>query len=163
VASAYGGALERLSLGYEAHAERRRDLVQEIHVALFRALPSYEGRSSLRTWVYRVAHNVARDHVIRRSRDGFLRCVPIEDAADVLAKDDTVRGLENADALARLARMVRQLRPADRQVFLLYLEGFEHAEISEVCGISIESAATKVHRVKHALRLAFEKGGRDAA
>ena len=82
VASAYGGALERLSLGYEAHAERRRDLVQEIHVALFRALPSYEGRSSLRTWVYRVAHNVARDHVIRRSRDGFLRCVPIEDAAD---------------------------------------------------------------------------------
>jgi len=152
----YGGAIQRLARGYEADEGRQQDLVQEILVALWQALPSFEGRSSLRTWVYRVAHNVAVSHVVKQQRDRLARSVPLDD--DVLVAN-AVRDAEGRDVVSRLAALVRALRPADAQVILLYLEGFEHAEIAEVTGLSPENAAVKVHRIKAALARAFDKGG----
>ena len=61
----FGGALERLAAAYERDPEARRDVLQDIHVALWRSLARYDGRCSLRTWVYRVAHNTAISRVIR--------------------------------------------------------------------------------------------------
>jgi DNA-directed RNA polymerase specialized sigma24 family protein len=55
--AAFGSALERLTHGYESLADARQDLLQEIHVALWRSFSSFKGQCSLRTWVYRVAHN----------------------------------------------------------------------------------------------------------
>jgi RNA polymerase sigma-70 factor (ECF subfamily) len=163
VAQEYGAPLQRLVVGYEADPERQNDLLQEIHVALWRALPSFEGRSSLRTWVYRVAHNVAVGYVVRSARDTLVRCVPLEVLADAAGRDDPARTAEVGDTIDRLAALVRRLRPADRQLILLYLEGFDHSEIAEVCGISPENAATKVHRIKRALAATLESGGRDAS
>src|SRR5215510_6848479 len=65
-AMTYGAALERLAHAYEANAETRRDLVQEIHIALWRSFEGFDRRCSLRTWVYRVAHNTAISQVSRR-------------------------------------------------------------------------------------------------
>ena len=61
-AETFGGAIERLARAYEAGPEERRDLVQDIHVALWRSFAVFDGRCSLRTWVYRVAHNTAASH-----------------------------------------------------------------------------------------------------
>ncbi|MDQ2773719.1 MAG: hypothetical protein M3Y57_02150 [Acidobacteriota bacterium] len=63
-----GAAIQRLARGYEADPERRRDLVQEIHVELWRSLRLFDRRCSLQTWVYRVAHNVAASHIVRGRR-----------------------------------------------------------------------------------------------
>ena len=57
--AAFGAALERLARAYEADPESRRDLLQEIQLALWRSFEGFDGRCSLRTWVYRVAHNAA--------------------------------------------------------------------------------------------------------
>ena len=62
-AAEFGAAIERLARGYEANPEARRDLVQDIHIALWRSLAGFDGRCALRTWVYRVAHNTAVSHV----------------------------------------------------------------------------------------------------
>jgi RNA polymerase sigma-70 factor, ECF subfamily len=64
----YGPALQRLVHGYEADPEQRRDLLQEIHFELWRSLASFDNRCSLRTWVYRVAHNIAASHILSRRR-----------------------------------------------------------------------------------------------
>jgi len=56
-AAEYGAALGRLARGHEAEPEKRRELLQEIHIALWRSFEAFEARCSLRTWVYRVAHN----------------------------------------------------------------------------------------------------------
>jgi RNA polymerase sigma-70 factor (ECF subfamily) len=55
----HGAALQRLARATEANPERRRDLLQDMHVALWRSFAGFDGRCSVRTWVYRVAHNVA--------------------------------------------------------------------------------------------------------
>jgi RNA polymerase sigma-70 factor, ECF subfamily len=162
VAREFAAPLERLARGYEADADRQRDLLQEIHVALWRGLPSFDGRSSLRTWLYRVAHNVAVSHVMRGTRARLEKYAPIEELEETAAPADAAHDAEQRDAVARLASLVRRLRPADRQVILLYLEGFDHAEIAGVAGISVENAATKVHRIKRALASAFHKGGAHA-
>ena len=53
----YGRALRRLARAYEADPERRQDVLQEVHLALWQSLSRFDGRCALGTWVYRVAHN----------------------------------------------------------------------------------------------------------
>ena len=70
--TAYGDALDRLVRAYELDFEKRRDLLQEIHLALWRSFETFEARCSLRTWVYRIAHNIATSHVIRQHRGNLM-------------------------------------------------------------------------------------------
>lgn len=65
-ATSLGAALSRVARAYEADPDKRRDLLQEIHVALWQSLEYFEGRCSLKTWAYRIAHNTATSVVIRR-------------------------------------------------------------------------------------------------
>ncbi len=71
-AAEFGPALDRLARGYEADADLRRDLRQDIHTELWRSLARFDGRCSLRTWVYRVAHNTAASHVLKYKGKGGL-------------------------------------------------------------------------------------------
>src|SRR5882724_8865728 len=91
-ASTYAAALERLARSYEADSEKRRDLLQEIHLALWRSFAGFEGQCSLRTWIYRVAHNVAASHVIRHRRQRASAFVTIEEAAEEIPALDVDHG-----------------------------------------------------------------------
>jgi RNA polymerase sigma-70 factor (ECF subfamily) len=152
----YGPALRRVARGYEADEARQEDLVQEILIGLWRALPSFAGRSSMRTWLFRVAHNIAVSHVIHRSRDRLARSVGIEDADIGALARDAIAEAEGRDSVKRVAALVRALKPPDAQVILLYLEGLDHAEIAEVSGLSANHVGVKIFRIKAALREALE-------
>jgi RNA polymerase sigma-70 factor (ECF subfamily) len=156
----YGPALQRLARGYEADPARQQDLVQDVLVALWTALPAFEGRSSERTWLYRIAHNVAASHVVKRRRDQLARAVPVDDEALSAVARDAAREMEGRDQVHRLAVLVRALRPADAQLVLLYLEGLTHLEIAEITGLSVENVAVKVHRIKTALTRALQEDPR---
>ena len=158
-ADGYGAALDRLASAYEANPEECRDLLQDIHVALWRSFAGFDGRCSTRTWVYRVAHNVATSHVIRQKRknSALVTLEAIEAMPDV--QDHAYE--ERAD-LERLMALIHQLRPLDRQMMLLYLEGMDAASIGEVMGVSAGSVATKIHRIKNILTRRFHGGERDA-
>ena len=153
----FSGALERLSRAYEAEPDKRRDLLQEIHIALWRSFEKFDGRCSLRTWVYRIAHNVAVSLVIRRRRDrqAFLSLDDIDvpsNAVEVEVDIDHKRVLE------RLFIMIQRLGPLDRQVILLYLEGLDAASIGEIIGYPPSYVTTKVYRIKKTLSHRFQKG-----
>src|SRR5580704_8622866 len=62
----YGQALGRLSSGYERVASARDELMQEIALAIWQALPQFRGECSEHTFVYRIAHNCSITHVCRR-------------------------------------------------------------------------------------------------
>jgi len=157
----YGTALERLSRAYEADAEVRRDLLQDIHIALWRSLAGFNGNCSLRTWIYRVAHNVAATHVLRQRRKHSVRLVGLEELESVPDRSASVAEADRQQALERLLGMIQSLKALDRQVILSYLEGMDAESIGEITGISPGNVATKIHRIKRILAERFEEGGRD--
>jgi len=151
----HGGMLQRLSRGYEADPDRRGDLLQEIHLELWQSLPSFDGRCALRTWVYRVAHNIAASHIVRRRRT-TARLVDLETLDAEPASGDAQAQADQRLSAQKLLDLIHRLRPADRQIILLYLEGETAAEISEVTGFSPSNVATKIHRIKKLLHLQYE-------
>ena len=160
-ARSFGAAIERLARGYEADAELRRDLVQEIHAALWRSFAYFEGQCSERSWVYRVAHNVAVTHVMTRRRLRPEALSDLDEIAALAAPGDTEAETDERRIVDRLLATIHRLKPADRQVMLLYLEDVTAAEIGEVTGLSANAVAVRVHRVKALLAGQFNEG-RDA-
>jgi RNA polymerase sigma-70 factor (ECF subfamily) len=153
----YAAALERLARAYESDLNRRPDLLQEIHIALWRSFASFDARCSLRTWVYRVAHNVATSQVIRR-RGKVPTLVGLDELDSMPDAVDREQAIDDQRALDRLMALIHRLDPFDRQVILLYLEGLDAAAIGEITGISGGNVATKVHRIKRVLARRFHEG-----
>jgi RNA polymerase sigma-70 factor, ECF subfamily len=157
----YGDALERLARAYEADPETRRDLLQEIHIALWRSLGGFDNRCSLRTWVYRVSHNTAASHVARQVRIEKQALVGLEELADLPDQAEGEDAAARRHSLDRLLGLIQHLEPLDRQVMLAYLEGMDAASVSEITGLSARNVATKIHRIKGLLARRFQEGGRD--
>jgi RNA polymerase sigma-70 factor, ECF subfamily len=158
----YGPSLDRLARAYEFDAEVRRDLLQEIHFQLWRSFAHFDGRCSLRTWVYRVAHNVATGHMIRqrRIRDSLVSIETIEAMPE--SNDQDELALTKAEALDRLSMLIQRLKPLDRQIIVSYLEGMDASSIGELTGLSPANIAMKVHRIKNILKRWFVERGLDA-
>lgn len=151
-AAEYGAALARLARGYEGDPDKRRDLLQEIHIALWRSFEGFDGLCSLRTWVYRVAHNTATSHVIRQRRARPQMMVGLEEVDALPIEPEADRKV----ALNQLTELIHRLKPLDRQVILAWLDGMEAAEIGELTGLSSRNVATKVHRIKGVLARDFQ-------
>jgi RNA polymerase sigma-70 factor (ECF subfamily) len=75
--------IERLARGYEADPELRRDLVQEIHAALWRSFAIFEGQCAEKSWVHRIAHNVGVTHMMTRRRERKAQLVGLEQIAEL--------------------------------------------------------------------------------
>jgi len=154
----HGAALGRLARSYEADPDKRQDLLQEIHLAIWRSLERFDGRCSLRTWVYRVAHNVATSHVISHRRQRSQRWVTL-DALDAMSDHGDTEAVDRELMLRELHALIHQLEPPDRQLMLLYLEGLDAASIGEITGLSRSNVATKVHRLKRVIAHRVRHGG----
>jgi RNA polymerase sigma-70 factor, ECF subfamily len=156
-ARTYGMALERLARAYEADPEARRDLLQETHVAIWRSFGTFDNRCSLRTWIYRVAHNVGASHITSQRRTKFRTLVDLEEL-ESLPDTNNGRSADRSLALDRLLNLIQRLKPLDRHVILSYLEGLDAASISEITGLSPGNVATKIHRIKNVLARQFQQG-----
>jgi RNA polymerase sigma-70 factor, ECF subfamily len=161
VAGTYGSALDRLARAYELDAEGRLDLLQEIHLHLWRSFSKFDQRCSLRTWVYRVAHNVATSHVIRqrRIRDRLVNLEDVENLEHFAGSNQAELAISQSQALERLSSLIQRLKPVDRQIIVSYLEGMPASAISEITGLSPANVAMKVHRVTKILKRWFGEGG----
>lgn len=154
-AADFGPALGRLASAYERDADRQRDLLQEIHFALWRSFEHYRGLASLRTWIYRVAHNTAASHVMKGRRARTSHWVDLDHVADTPDPSSTHDVHAENDTLSRLMSLVHQLKPPDRQVMLLYLDGLDAKETGEITGLSPGAVATRIHRIKAILAKRF--------
>lgn len=148
VLQSHAPLLARIAASYEAEPARRQDLLQDISVALWRALPAWRGQSALRTYVARIAHNTAVDHVSRMAGR-------VEAALDEDAPDPAADPLHTADAQQRRARLlqaIRHLPLGQRQVLVLSLEGFSQAESAQALGIEENTVAQRLSRARRQLR-----------
>jgi RNA polymerase sigma factor (sigma-70 family) len=145
----YDAPLRRLAAVYEPDPALAEDLLQEIRLALWRALPGFRGDCSKRTFVYRVSHNRALTHVARR-RPEAAELESAEEVADTAAdpETDVTRRMERMELRERVAALPLGLR----QVTMLVLEGLSNGEIGEVLGISEGNVAVRLVRAKQQLR-----------
>jgi RNA polymerase sigma-70 factor (ECF subfamily) len=104
-----------------------------------------------------VAHNVAASHIDRRRRTTG-RFVSIDELESEPAFVDGETQANQKYLLSRLFDQIYSLKPLDRQIILLYLEGETAAAISEVTGISASNVATKVHRLRKVISRASDEG-----
>jgi RNA polymerase sigma-70 factor (ECF subfamily) len=91
--SDFGASLGRLASSYESNAQGREDLLQEIRLAIWVALPRFRNESSMRTFVFRIAHNRALSHVWRRKKTSTAD--ESEEIADARNNPET-SAIENA-------------------------------------------------------------------
>jgi RNA polymerase sigma-70 factor, ECF subfamily len=159
--SVHRGVIRRLARGYEADPDRQRDLLQEIHMELWVSLKSFDGRCSLRTWVYRIAHNVGASHVVR-TRRLTSRLADLETLEGGVPVVDDRAQPDHRFSATMLLDLIRRLKPLDRQIILLYLEGEAAETIAEVTGLSAVNISTKVHRIKRVLKQKYLEGAADA-
>lgn len=141
--------IRRIVASYEADRGVAEELIQDIWLALWRALPSFRGQSSLRTFVARIATNHAITHV--RSNAHAPRRVELSEdmaAGEPSPEHQTI----DRDRQARLIGAVRSLPLRLRQVTLLTLEGLATAEIADVLGITPNAVAIRLSRAKDILR-----------
>lgn len=144
----HGAELARFASGYERDPHQRQELLQELQLALWQSLAGFQGQCSLRTWVYRVAHNVGASHVQRSLRRADRHGLALEDAEALVDEAADIGHTERRLDLERVLALVHRLRPLDRELMLLYLEDLDAASMAEVTGLSARNVATKIHRIK---------------
>ena len=111
-------------------------------MAIWTALPHFRRDASERTWLYRIAQNVAFSDAARHRRKRGLE-VPLDGAPAMEGPEDG-RRRELFDA-------IRRLEPIERQLAWLYLEGLTAREIGEVLGITENNAAVRLTRLRQQL------------
>ena len=146
VIARYGAALTRVAASYEADRALRDDLLQEMLLAIHRALPGLRDPARIGPFVFRIAHNrgvthVTREHAARRPRG--------EEADEQAGPEANLLVRERAD---RLAAAVRRLPLPYRQVITLVLEELSYAEIAEALGLSVSNVGVRVNRAKAQLK-----------
>ena len=150
----FAASLARLARAVERDADKARDLEQDIHAALWSSFARFEEQCELKTWVYRVAHNVAADHVNKAAK-GPKR-VGLDAIEELPSPANPERETGQSLVLQQVQDLLRQLPFPASQVLLLWLEGESTNAIAEVTGLSPGAVGVRVHRLKKLLAAHFE-------
>lgn len=140
-------AIRRYLVFLGLDAETAREIVQDTFLKLHEHLLSDGDRRNLRAWLYRVAHNMARNtqiaHKLRKtdplSTEDFDRQVP---ATDVSAEDE----LLEAEKQQRMRVAIDSLSAAQRQCLVLRAQGLKYREIAEALNLSVSTVGENIQR-----------------
>lgn len=130
---------------FSRDAEDVDDLHQEILLRLWQGYDGFEGRSDIRTWIYRVALNYCINFSNKRKRERTRGTT----AREAASSDGD---LEKCMQMKQLYERINKLGLVDRSVILLWLEGLSYEEIGAILGISVKNVSFKLVRIKERLK-----------
>lgn len=133
-----------------------QDLCQDVFVVVHRKLDGFEGRSSLRTWVYGICLRTASDY---RRRAHIRREQAVDEVPSAVLEADQEDQLERARYRKRLLELLDELDEEKRQVFVLYeIEELEMKEIAEAMGTPLQTAYSRLRAARQMLARALSEG-----
>ncbi len=146
----HAGILHHVTCGFAVGADRD-DLMQELLLALWRAIPAFRGGAKDSTFVYRVAHNTALTW--KRAQRGYLR--RLERFETLAAPPAVTSPEENADRerLEQVYRHIREFPLLDRSLLLLHLDGLPYADIAEIHGLTEGNVGLRLTRLRTKLTI----------
>ena len=151
IVETYAGMVRRIATVYERHPDRIDDIVQDIWLAVWQALPRLDDATKLKPYIARMSQNICVTHVRRalvRKAEPLTDSVPdgampIDEATD------------RARQVARLTEAVRNLPEPLKAVTGLHLEDIAIKDIATILGISESNASVRLHRAKALIRISF--------
>jgi RNA polymerase sigma-70 factor (ECF subfamily) len=147
----HAGRVHGLCLRMTRDASMAEDCTQETFIRAWRALASFETRSSLSTWLHRIAVNV----VLARRRKHTPILTPVEDEVDSLAESQWV--LDTPLEVKEIENAVASLPPGARDAVVLHaIYGYSHEEAAQMLGIAEGTCKAQLHRARRLLRERLE-------
>ena len=131
-------------------AWKTEDCVQEVLVSLWRSFGAFEGRSSEKTWVWRVATNtmlMLRRKDVRSPQTESIETVGVDD------KDDT----PSNESYQQMQQLIDALPEESGTIIRAFLDGFSYKEIADMTGSSVGAVAMRIARTKQRLKQMYEK------
>lgn len=144
--STHAGLLHRVANGFATGADRD-DLMQELLLAMWRAVPAFAGASKESTFIYRVAHNAALTW--RRGTATYAR--QVERFAAQPQSAATGNASRDEEALELIFAAIRRLPPVDRSLIMLQLDGVSYAAIAEIHGLTENHVGVRLNRIRRKL------------
>ena len=120
------------------------DLFQEVLVRLWQGFESFEGKSDMRTWVYKVSLNTCISIDRKKKR---RNAKPIMEGIDLFDKNDADNRQTDL-----LHQRIQKLQAFDRAIVLLWLEDMSYEEIAQIVGISVKNVSVRLYRIKEQLK-----------
>jgi RNA polymerase sigma-70 factor, ECF subfamily len=138
----HGPRVFRMALAYLRDRGQAEEATQDAFVKLWRALPGYDGRAAVSTWLYTIARNTCLSLLRRES---YRRTMPLDDVAEPQAGAAAVSGIDWEACLARLPEMQRTV------ITLFYFEERNLKEVATLLDLPEGTVKSHLHRARRAL------------
>ena len=142
------GVIFKISKIYMDNFDDQKDLFQEITFQVWKAYPTFEGKSQFSTWLYRVALNTAIIFLKSEKKRSFIKNEEVENFK--IVADDYEDDQEKK--LAKMYKGIQQLNEIDKALIFYYLQDYSGKEIAENMGITEVNARVKLNRAKEKLK-----------
>lgn len=153
----YQSVVWRVCYSYMRNNQDAEDLTQEVFFKVYRSLHQFEGRSSFKTWLYRVAINSCQNEIRRRKRRPQEAETEMEIIAEIMPSGKSVeKEYQQLYKREILADALSNLDPAVSEI--LYMKDMEerpYNEIAELLDIGISAAKMRVQRARLALQVQY--------
>ena len=151
----YQNVVWRACYSFLRNSEDAEDMTQEIFLRVYRSLASFEGRSSLKTWIYRIAINTCQNEIRRRKRRPQLAETDMQTVAEYLPSTTTTeREWQKRHLQGQLTMAFSQLRPDEFDILTLRdVEERPYTEIAEMLSINLSAAKMRAKRARESLKL----------
>ena len=129
---------------FSKDADEVNDLFQEVLVNIWKGFDSFEHRSDIKTWIYRVALNTCISIDRKKRRSATTRV-----SMDINLFEDRDEDTKQVDMLHK---RISKLQPFDRAIVLLWLENLPYEEIGQIVGISTKNVSVRLFRIREQLK-----------
>ncbi|MEN0046728.1 MAG: sigma-70 family RNA polymerase sigma factor [Bacteroidota bacterium] len=156
ILQAHQAKIYKICYGFCKDQEEVQDLFQEACINIWLGLKSFEGKSNIATWIYRVTVNTCLLHQRKQQKSRLVYTEELEQVAEQGLKEKIM--LE--EDLELLYTCIRALNDKDKSIIMLYLEGLSYKEMEDVLGMNQNALAVRVNRIKKNIKNQFINHGR---
>jgi len=140
--------------------EDAEEVAQDTFIQLFNKLHQFEGRSSFKTWLYRIVHNYCKNRISKQIRHR-KRKVALEEHAEHF-KEDTYDSREDDERSELVNKAMDTLKPRDKEILVLkFMSGLTIEEISKVLDLGLSATKMRLYRALDAFKVAFERTNKE--